>query len=261
VTTDPLRVHRPGDDAMVIDQTSDPAGGAAEADIVVRAVDQKLYDMGLAGDDDPVDKQCLAAGRSDLSHRLPANTGAPAALDGRRHGGGELATTSGIVPPSSVRGSDGTALSDHLADDITSWRVAALAVTGSCGWARARCDPGRLPAVEPVAPDTVSRRLRPGIVRARGRRSSQGDSKSTSYAPTLPGRDHDRARVRRIAWLTGSGATLRSASTGSSWRAPRGRPPARCGCEGLTSGPATRSVTRTDFVAIDDASPCRCPGA
>jgi hypothetical protein len=137
VTADKTR-YMPGSTAEVTIRTQDPAGRPVAASVFVRAIDQKLFAIGGATDDDPVwplyeDLDDGVIGTA-ASHRTPYDDlggGQGSATGG---GGGDAGPSRGdfrdwLVGRVVHTGSDGlAALSIPLSDDLTSWHVAATAV-------------------------------------------------------------------------------------------------------------------------------------
>ena len=203
VTVSPDRpggsVYRPGDVATVRITTADLAGSPVSAEVVVRAVDEKLYDAGVAADDDPVwslygpiDGAIVA---TYASHQVPIRSDGPGCgSTGGGGGGGGGATREDFRDRILFRqvrtGPDGTAsVTMDLSDDLTAWHVAAVAVTDDLrvGTATVLVPVGLPFFVEPVAPDTVLAADRPSIVlRAYGSALRAGDVVHyTVRAPTL----------------------------------------------------------------------------
>jgi hypothetical protein len=126
--------YAPGDTATVNITTRTASGAPTAATVVLRAVDEKLYTIGGASQDDPLAELYAPVGSgivgTYLSHRNP------------RTGGGEGGDTTGgggddrvmfrdallfkmIVTDAQGRGS----VSFPVSDDLTSWRVTASAIT------------------------------------------------------------------------------------------------------------------------------------
>lgn len=201
VTTDRSAgaVRRPGETATVTVRTTDRDGLPVAADVVVRAVDQKLYDMGLAEDDDPI-TTLWAPMDSGLtttytSHRLPLQDPSPGCGSTTGGGGGPGGDLRDDFRDRAVfsrvrTGPDGTAtVAIDLPDDLTSWHVAATAVTSDLrgGVGTTAVLVGLPFYVEPVAPDTVLATDAPRVVlRAFGSALATGDPvRYTVTAPTL----------------------------------------------------------------------------
>ncbi len=218
-------VHRPGETASVTVRTREPAGGPVAADVVIRAIDQKLYDAGMAWDDDPawslygaVDGGLAA---TYVSHQLPGRHESPgcgSTTGGGDGGGGDVRTDfrDRVVFVRVRTGPDGMAtVSIPLPDDLTAWHVAADATTDDLrvGTATTSIPVGLPFFVEPVVPDTVLASDAPGIVlRAYGSALAAGDVvRYTVRAPTLltaPATVDAPAFENDVAWLSPTGAPL-----------------------------------------------------
>ena len=182
-------------------ETTDLAGGPVPADVVVRAVDEKLYDAGVAWDDDPVwplyGSIAGAIAATYASHQVPIGSAGPGC--GSATGGGAGSTGGGTVREDfrdrilfrQVRtGPDGTAVvTMDLSDDLTAWHVAAVAVSDDLrvGTVAVLVPVGLPFFVEPVAPDVVVAADRPSVVlRAYGSALRTSDTvRFTVRAPTL----------------------------------------------------------------------------
>jgi hypothetical protein len=126
--------YAPGDTATVNVTTRTASGAPTAATVILRAVDEKLYTIGGASQDDPLAELYAPVGSgilaTYLSHRNP------------RTGGGEGGDTTGgggddrvmfrdallfksIVTDAQGHGS----VSFPASDDLTSWRVTASAIT------------------------------------------------------------------------------------------------------------------------------------
>lgn len=128
--------YAPGQTATVTVRTTDAAGNPLRASVVVRGVDEKLVRMGVAEMADPLELLYralpvgLVAGPA-VSHPawIPGGGGGGGATTG---GGGEARGDFRDALPIRMvgTGADGTATIQYrLPDDITSWRVAAAALT------------------------------------------------------------------------------------------------------------------------------------
>ncbi|HXI82349.1 MAG TPA: Ig-like domain-containing protein [Verrucomicrobiae bacterium] len=125
--------YRPGDLATVRIRVRDAAGRPAAATVVLRAIDEKLYSIGAASQDDPLAElySPLSSGIVSIyqTHRNPRSGGEGGDTTG---GGGDdrddfqdslLFQT--VTTDTSGRGT----VSFRLSDDLTSWRVTASAIT------------------------------------------------------------------------------------------------------------------------------------
>jgi hypothetical protein len=126
--------YRPGDLATVRVRVRDTAGRPVAATVVLRAIDEKLYSIGAAAQDDPLVE--LYAGVSSgivstyQTHRNPRSEGEGGDTTG---GGGDDDRTDfrdsllfdTVTTDATGRGS----VSFRLSDDLTSWRVSASAIT------------------------------------------------------------------------------------------------------------------------------------
>ncbi|MCU0504669.1 MAG: Ig-like domain-containing protein [Chloroflexi bacterium] len=224
----PGDVHAPGDDAWVRVATKDRSGRPLAADVVVRAIDEKLYDAGMAWDGGDLWYD-YGYGSSDgvmgtfVSHVLPERISQPgcgSTTGGGGGPGGEDAIRTDFrdrVLFARVRtGSDGTArVPFHLSDDLTSWRVTASAVTDDLRTGSGSVNvPVGLPFfIEPVAADTVLAMDVPGVVlRAYGSALRTGDIvRYTVRAPALasaPVTVDAAAFTAGVAWVSRVGAAM-----------------------------------------------------
>ena len=126
--------YQPGETASVTVQTLDPAGRPVAASVFVRAIDEKLYTMGVASVDDPVSQ--LYADLPDgflgsaRSHHVPVPDWGGGRGD-TTGGGGNGRTDFRDWLVARVVHTDATGratVTIPLSDDLTSWRVAATAV-------------------------------------------------------------------------------------------------------------------------------------
>ncbi|MBI2780262.1 MAG: Ig-like domain-containing protein [Chloroflexi bacterium] len=126
--------YRPGDDITLRVRAVDPGGKPVAADVVLQAVDEKLYAMGAAATPDPLDElyRRVDSGivRIASTHQVPTASG----------GEGEGGSGGGEPPRSDFRdmlafvrlrtNADGIATTTFKAsDDLTAWHVAASALT------------------------------------------------------------------------------------------------------------------------------------
>jgi hypothetical protein len=123
--------YQPGEHANVAITTTGPDGRPVAADVVVQGVDEKLFTLGLAADQDPAAElmQRTSAGflQSYVSHRLPIFTGDGC---GGAGGGGERAEFRDSITFQRVTtGTDGHgSIAFDMSDDLTSWHLTATAV-------------------------------------------------------------------------------------------------------------------------------------
>ena len=129
--------YAPGDHATLAVRTSDPDGRPVAASVFVRVIDEKLYSMGLADDEDPlgelyqiVDPGVLGVG---WTHEIPAVEGDGGGGDTTGGGGGVRTDFRDWLVATLVRTTaDGRAtVGVDLSDDLTSWHVAGSAVSSS----------------------------------------------------------------------------------------------------------------------------------
>jgi alpha-2-macroglobulin len=130
--------YAPGVTATVTIRTLDPAGRPVAASVFVRAIDQKLFAVNAAYDDDPVWPlyQEIADGvvGAAASHASPRDQllgpqGGDTTGGGGNAGGYRDDFRDWLVARLVRTGSDGRAtVSIPLSDDLTSWHVAATAV-------------------------------------------------------------------------------------------------------------------------------------
>ncbi|MDQ1324094.1 MAG: hypothetical protein QG587_1430, partial [Chloroflexota bacterium] len=139
LTTDRDR-YQPGERATVTVTTRTPAGQPTPASVFVRAVDEKLFAMGIANVDDPLGE---LYGSTDSGLIVTGwSHGGPFVDEGGGKdtmGGGEGGDTTGggredfrdwLVAKLVTTGADGRAtVSFDLSDDLTSWRVVGSAIT------------------------------------------------------------------------------------------------------------------------------------
>jgi hypothetical protein len=208
--------------------TRDLAGGPVAADVVVRAIDEKIYDAGLAWDGGdlwyPDSWPDAAIMGTSVSHQFPDLVGDRCCGCSTTGGGGFEGGVRDVrsdfrdrVLFARVRtGADGTIrVPFDLSDDLTSWRVTASAVTDDLRAGSASVDvPVGLPFfVEPVAADTVLAMDTPGVVlRAYGSALRAGDVVHyVVRAPTLataPIAVDAAAFTSGVAWLSRVGAAM-----------------------------------------------------
>lgn len=129
--------YEPGAKASVAVRTVDAEGRPVSASVLLRGVDEKLLAMGVAGFADPIElvyrSPAVGLLRGPVvSHEvmLAGNDGGKGSTTGG--GGGDRTDFGDTLPMRMVTtGADGRAeVSFDLPDDVTSWRVAATAMTG-----------------------------------------------------------------------------------------------------------------------------------
>jgi len=126
--------YQPGGHATVGIMTTGPNGSPVAADVVVQGVDEKLFTLGLAADEDPAPTLMhgIEAGflQSYTSHRLPAYTDEGGC--GGAGGDDRSQFKDTLAFQRVTTGSDGRGTVDFdLPDDLTSWHVTATAVDAS----------------------------------------------------------------------------------------------------------------------------------
>lgn len=124
--------YAPGDRVTVQITTLGPDGRPIDADVVVQGVDEKLYAIGAAREADALEELHAWTDngllQSFTSHRLPVRFDDGGCGDE----GGSRETFGDVVTAQLVRtGADGRAtVAFDLTDDLTSWHLTALAVSG-----------------------------------------------------------------------------------------------------------------------------------
>jgi hypothetical protein len=134
VTTDRAS-YRPGEQATLTIRVQDTAGRPKAADVLIQAVDEKLFAAGAASTPDPlaalyakVDSGIL---RLTATHQGPTNAGGEGE-GGAAGGSGRTDFRDTLASRLVPTGANGVAtLTLPLSDDLTSWHVVASAVTGS----------------------------------------------------------------------------------------------------------------------------------
>ena len=129
LTPDKAR-YQPGERASVAITTTGPDGRPVAADVVVQGVDEKLFTLGVAADQDPAAElmQRTSAGflQSYVSHRLPIFTGDGC---GGAGGGDRSEFRDSITFQRVATGPDGRgSIAFDMSDDLTSWHLTATAV-------------------------------------------------------------------------------------------------------------------------------------
>ena len=132
VTTD-AAAYAPGASVTVRVRTRAPGGAPVAATVVLRAIDEKLFAIGAASDDDPLGDLYAGIGDGMIgtygSHRDPQGQAGGGDTTG---GGGDGRDDfrDSLLFRSITTGSDGRgSVTFRLSDDLTSWRVTAAAVT------------------------------------------------------------------------------------------------------------------------------------
>jgi len=123
--------YEPGDNASIVITTTGPDGRPVAADVVIQGVDEKLYAIGAANVSDPTAELFHQIGPGFLQDAAthPAmrfdTGGCGGAGGGVREAFGDVVTFQRIRTGADGRGS----ATFRLLDDLTSWRIAAYAVT------------------------------------------------------------------------------------------------------------------------------------
>ncbi len=124
--------YRPGQTATIAVTTTDAEGKPIAADVVIQGVDEKLYSLGQAYDFDPR-YELLAMPSSGLlqshrSHAIPNDDeGGCGSEGGERDDFKDVIAFQRIATNAQGHGS----VSFPLSDDLTSWHVSAVAVSGA----------------------------------------------------------------------------------------------------------------------------------
>ena len=183
--------YRPGGHATVQITTRGPDGEPVAADVVVQGVDEKLYSLGLAYDDDPAPSlmQGTSSGflQSYTSHALPAFDPGGCGATG---GGGRDDFRDSITFQRVTTGADGRGVVEFdLSDDLTSWHLTATGVDDALdsGFASVQLPVGLPFFVDAVlAPEYLTGEDAILRVRAFGRALSPDDRvRVTVEAPSL----------------------------------------------------------------------------
>ncbi len=122
--------YAPRDEVTLAVRTRNATGDPIPATVVLRAVDEKLFEIGAASVDDPLRElyASVDAGirATYLSHRGPGNRGEGGDTGG---GGGDDEFRDTVLFQAVETGADGRAsVTFRLSDDLTSWRVGASAI-------------------------------------------------------------------------------------------------------------------------------------
>ena len=125
--------YRPGETVTLSVRTADASGRPVAASVVVQAVDEKLYAMGGASVAQPLDElyQRVDSGilRLTATHQVPTLAG-PEGEGGDTTGGGRSDFKDTLLFRQIHTDATGRASTTvKLSDDLTSWHVAASAVT------------------------------------------------------------------------------------------------------------------------------------
>jgi alpha-2-macroglobulin len=206
LTTDQAR-YEPGGHVDLTVRTTDRTGRPTPASVVLRAVDEKLYAMGLAHGASPLGDLYAPIWSGTLrtyaSHPLPI--GSPRGEGADTGGGGEGARSDFrdvLLFRQVETGADGRArVRLDLSDDLTSWRIAATAVSPDLEAGEATTlVPVGLPffvelvsAPEYLTADDVRLRLR-----AYGPALRRGDA--VTYTVSAPSLDMPATSVRGAAF-------------------------------------------------------------
>ncbi len=200
INPDALR-HAPGEPVRLGVRTADRDGKPVSATVILRAIDEKLYAIGAASEESPLEDlySWVSSGimTTYSSHRPPAGQSCSDGCDTAGGGDGD------DVPPA-VRdrfrdsvlfervttGDDGRAtVAFELSDDITSWRVSGAAFTPDLrvGQSTAAIAVGLPLFIEaPLAPEYLTSDRPTLLVRAYGSGLKAGQSVTfTVRAPTL----------------------------------------------------------------------------
>lgn len=130
----PSARYAPGHEVTVDVRTLDAEGAPAPATVVLRAIDEKLFAIGGAEDGDALGELYAPLGpglvNTNASHRTPHLN--PIGGDTGGGGGDERSDFRDSLLFSSIEtGTDGHgSVTFRLSDDLTSWRVGAVAMTG-----------------------------------------------------------------------------------------------------------------------------------
>jgi alpha-2-macroglobulin len=125
--------YQPGDQVTIGVTTTGPTGRPVLADVVIQGVDQKLYTLGMASDVNPLDELLAQVAPGFLtsyeSHAVPVADGGGCGGTGGGDRGDfrDTVTFKRITTNASGQGS----IAFKLSDDLTSWHMSALAVTGA----------------------------------------------------------------------------------------------------------------------------------
>ena len=200
--------HTPGGRVTIAVRTRDASGSPVAATVILRAVDEKLYAIGAAFEDDPLAELYAPLGSgirgTYLSHQPPLGETSGGDTTG---GGGDgdrsdfrdsLLFTS-VTTDAAGRGST----SFPLSDDLTSWRVSGSAVTRSleAGYGSVLVPVGLPFFVDaPVAPEYLLAD-RPSLpVRVYGSAMTAGDA--VTIRVTSPTLGFDSGPIRSAAFAT-----------------------------------------------------------
>lgn len=182
--------YRPGAKVTLAVTTTDRSGDPIAADVVIQGVDEKLYTLGFAETFDPLGELLAMPASGFLetfrSHAVPReDDGGCGAEGGDRDDFRDTVTFQRISTDANGRGS----VTFDLSDDLTSWRLSAVAVSGAL-------DAGHASVLIPVGlPFFVDATLAPEYlvgdqailrIRAYGGRLAVGDRATfTISAPSL----------------------------------------------------------------------------
>ena len=189
--------YAPGDAATVDVRTRDATGHGVAASVVLRAVDEKLFTMGAASADDPLNELYASVTSgvtgSYATHRAPIL--GPEGGDTTGGGGDERDDFRDVVLFRMVE-TDATGhatVSFKVSDDLTSWRVSASAITADlqAGYGSVLVPSGCRSSSMPRSPASTSSRT--------GRRSRCGSSGRRCRPAIRPRSGSRRRRSGSIA--------------------------------------------------------------
>lgn len=196
--TPDARRHAPGEQARVTVRTTGPNGRPVASTVILRAVDERLYAIDAAQDEDPTyavyEWVWSGLANSYASHRSPEPT-PPGGQGGDTTGGGgtpaprETFRDSALFRRVTTDANGVATVSFTLPDDITSWRVSGAAFTGDLkvGQGRTAIAVGLPLFIEaPVAPEYLVSDRPTLLLRAYGMGLTAGRAVTfTVSAPTL----------------------------------------------------------------------------
>ena len=238
--------YRPGETATIAVRTTDGAGHPVAADVVLRAIDEKLYAMGGAIEGEALGELYWSMAGADgiaaisASHPLPVRVPFTGETCGPGAFGRDDVTTRDdfrdtLLFRRVTTGADGRATVQFaLSDDLTSWRVSATAISArkEVGQATVQVPVGLPLFVEaPLAPDYLAGDRPVLRVRAYGEALTVGDRVAlTVEAPSLGlaritaiGRAFEDVEIALPRLVAGDHAVTIVASAGSGAAAARDR--------------------------------------
>jgi hypothetical protein len=128
--------YRPGESMTLTVTTADETGRPVAANVVIQGVDEKLYAIGGASTPSPLDNLYTRVDsgivRLTATHQVPTQTG-PEGEGGDTTGGGPRSDFRDTLffTELTTDGAGKATMSVKLSDDLTSWHIAASAVTAS----------------------------------------------------------------------------------------------------------------------------------